>query len=42
VEKLTTAKKDNLILNVDGAIGALFVDLLRNCGAFSKFNELEK
>lgn len=35
VEKLTTAKKDNLILNVDGAIGALFVDLLRYSGAFS-------
>jgi ATP citrate (pro-S)-lyase len=35
VEKLTTAKKDNLILNVDGAIGVLFVDLLRHSGAFS-------
>jgi ATP citrate (pro-S)-lyase len=35
VEKLTTSKKDNLILNVDGAIGVLFVDLLRNSGAFS-------
>ena len=30
VEKVTTAKKDNLILNVDGAIGICFVDLLRN------------
>jgi ATP citrate (pro-S)-lyase len=30
VEKLTTAKKDNLILNVDGCIGICFVDLLRN------------
>jgi len=30
VEKLTTAKKDNLILNVDGCIGVCFVDLLRN------------
>ena len=30
VEKLTTAKKDNLILNVDGCIGTCFVDMLRN------------
>ena len=30
VEKLTTTKKDNLILNVDGCIGICFVDLLRN------------
>ena len=30
VEKLTTSKKDNLILNVDGCIGICFVDLLRN------------
>ncbi len=30
VEKITTAKKDNLILNVDGCIGICFVDLLRN------------
>ena len=30
VEKLTTAKRDNLILNVDGCIGISFVDLLRN------------
>ncbi len=29
VEKLTTAKKDNLILNVDGCIGICFVDMLR-------------
>ncbi|PVZ98694.1 hypothetical protein BB558_005297 [Smittium angustum] len=35
VENITTAKKDNLILNVDGAIGVLFVDLLRHSGAFS-------
>jgi ATP citrate (pro-S)-lyase len=35
VEQITTSKKDNLILNVDGAIGVLFVDLLRGCGAFS-------
>jgi ATP citrate (pro-S)-lyase len=36
VEKITTAKKDNLILNVDGAIGACFVDLLRSSGAFTR------
>ena len=30
VEKITTAKKDNLILNVDGCIGMCFVDMLRN------------
>lgn len=30
VEKLTTAKRDNLILNVDGCIGISFVDLLRS------------
>ncbi|MFW9818978.1 MAG: citrate/2-methylcitrate synthase [Candidatus Thorarchaeota archaeon] len=30
VEKLTTAKKNNLILNVDGCIGITFLDLLEN------------
>ncbi|OMH83984.1 putative ATP-citrate synthase subunit 1, partial [Zancudomyces culisetae] len=35
VEQITTSKKDNLILNVDGAIGVLFVDLLRHSGAFT-------
>ena len=30
VEKITTSKKDNLILNVDGCIGICFADLLRN------------
>jgi ATP citrate (pro-S)-lyase len=35
VEKLTTAKKPNLILNVDGCIAVCFVDLLRECGAFT-------
>lgn len=29
VEKITTAKKDNLILNVDGTIGVLMVDMWR-------------
>ena len=32
VEKLTTRKKSNLILNVDGTIGTAFVDLLRYSG----------
>jgi succinyl-CoA synthetase alpha subunit/citrate synthase len=36
VEKLTTAKKGNLILNVDGCIGILFLDLMNSCGAFTK------
>lgn len=35
VEKITTSKKPNLILNVDGCIAVAFVDLLRTCGAFS-------
>ncbi|KAK2727044.1 hypothetical protein QYM36_007785, partial [Artemia franciscana] len=35
VEKVTTSKKPNLILNVDGIIGVAFVDLLRNCGSFT-------
>ncbi|MFA5161758.1 MAG: citrate/2-methylcitrate synthase [Elusimicrobiales bacterium] len=36
VEKLTTRKKGNLILNVDGCIGVCFVDLLKSCGCFTK------
>lgn len=35
VETVTTSKKDNLILNVDGCIAVCFVDLMRNSGAFS-------
>jgi len=35
VETVTTSKKDNLILNVDGCIAVCFVDLMRNCGAFN-------
>ncbi|KAF8438687.1 putative ATP citrate lyase, subunit 1 [Terfezia claveryi] len=35
VESVTTSKKDNLILNVDGCVAVCFVDLLRNCGAFT-------
>jgi len=32
VEALTTAKRDNLILNVDGCIGVLCCDMLRSIG----------
>jgi len=36
VEQLTTAKKGNLILNVDGCIGICFVDMLSSTGSFTK------
>mmetsp|Transcript_19188 Transcript_19188/g.30516 ORF Transcript_19188/g.30516 Transcript_19188/m.30516 type:complete len:1043 (-) Transcript_19188:55-3183(-) len=36
VQAVTTRKKSNLILNVDGCIAVCFVDLLRNCGAFTR------
>ena len=29
-------QKPNLILNVDGFIGVAFVDLLKNCGCFTR------
>ncbi len=32
VEKLTTSKKDNLILNVDGTIGVLMIDMWKELG----------
>lgn len=32
VEQVTTSKKENLILNVDGIIGVLMVDMWRNLG----------
>jgi ATP citrate (pro-S)-lyase len=35
VEQVTTKKKANLILNVDGCIAVCFVDMLRGCGAFT-------
>jgi len=35
VEKITTSKKPNLILNVDGVIAVAFVDFLRNSGCFT-------
>ncbi len=34
VEKITTHKRSNLILNVDGCVAVCFVDLMRSCGAF--------
>jgi len=36
VEQETLKKANNLILNVDGCIGILFVDLMSSCGAFSE------
>ncbi len=36
VEAVTLQKKETLILNVDGAIGSSFVDMLRTCGAFNR------
>merc|ERR1712137_481691 len=36
VEQLTTKKRANLILNVDGCIAVSFVDMIRSCGAFSR------
>jgi len=35
VEKVTTQKKNTLILNVDGCIGVTFLDLLNATGSFS-------
>jgi len=35
-ESITTSKKPNLILNVDGCIAVCFVDLLRHSGCFTK------
>jgi len=36
VEQITTRKRANLILNVDGCIAVSFVDMVRSCGAFSR------
>ena len=36
VEKITLQKAENLILNVDGCIAALFLDALASCPAFGK------
>ncbi|MFH1200260.1 MAG: citrate/2-methylcitrate synthase, partial [Candidatus Micrarchaeota archaeon] len=35
VEKITTAKRNNLILNVDGCMAVLWLDLMTSCGEFS-------
>jgi len=35
VEEVTTSKKANLILNVDGATACIFVDMMRSSGAFT-------
>lgn len=36
VQDITTAKKGNLILNVDGCIGILFMDLMTSCEVFDE------
>lgn len=36
VEKITTKKKPNLILNVDGFIAVSFLDLFRSSGCFTR------
>jgi ATP-citrate lyase alpha-subunit len=36
VEKITTSKRNNLILNVDGCIGICFMDLLENLETFQR------
>lgn len=36
VESITTSKKPNLILNVDGVIAVAFCDLLRHSGSFTR------
>jgi len=41
VEKITTAKKDNLILNVDGVVAVCFVDAVRSCGLFTEEEQHE-
>lgn len=41
VEKVTTGKNGSLILNVDGALAALFLDILAECEGFSDAELLE-
>ena len=36
VEKITTAKKNNLIFNVDGCIGIVFVDIMHSTGIYTE------
>merc|ERR1719326_596682 len=41
VEQVTTKKRANLILNVDGCIACCFVDMLRASGAFT-YGEIDE
>merc|ERR1719258_1027971 len=41
VEDITTSKKANLILNVDGCIACTFVDMMSSSGAF-KYSEIDE
>jgi ATP citrate (pro-S)-lyase len=41
VEAYTLTKAPNLVLNIDGCIGATFADLLSSCGCFSQSEVLE-
>ena len=36
VETYTLTKANNLVLNVDGCIGSLFLDLLSSCAMFTQ------
>ena len=36
VEKITSSKSPNLVLNLDGMLGVLFLDMMDGCPAFSK------
>lgn len=36
VEKITTSKRNTLILNLDGTIGMCFVDMMRSSGLFTR------
>lgn len=38
VEEYTLSKANNLILNIDGAIGSLFLDLLVGSGMFTELD----
>ena len=42
VEKITTAKKENLILNVDGCIGVSFVDMLKSMDTLFTPDEVDE
>jgi len=41
VEQYTLQKASNLVLNIDGCIGALFVDMLSGCGQFNDGEVME-